>query len=102
MGVSRGIFVVLVNIVIADAVSPEQFTSALGLTLFISGNMILIMAPAIGEKYCNKDIIKFMPPTSLSVTKNLMYKPSKLLMSWNLTKVLHDLQQRAALLKNKL
>ncbi|CAK1602345.1 unnamed protein product [Parnassius mnemosyne] len=48
IGTSRCILVVLMPLVIADAVQPEQFTSAMGIFMLAYGCINLLLGPAIG------------------------------------------------------
>lgn len=49
MGISRCIVFIVLLLVVADAVGPEKYAAALGITMLGSGIGNLILAPGIGE-----------------------------------------------------
>lgn len=48
MGVSRCTIAVLYPMVVADSVEPEQFPSAMGISMIMFGTFAMVMGPAVG------------------------------------------------------
>nr|XP_049692529.1 monocarboxylate transporter 6 [Helicoverpa armigera] len=48
MGVAHCSIAVLIPLVISESVAPDKFTSALGITCFLTGTSSLVIGPAIG------------------------------------------------------
>lgn len=49
MGISRCFIMTLIQVVVADAVEPEKFSSAIGLVFLLFGFFNLAVGPIVGE-----------------------------------------------------